>query len=196
MLRAISVAALAVALSASSASAMDWGDFYAKVFGGVTAPNTLDFYGNPYDVDPGSMFGGAVGVVVHDGVSLELDVTHSAADLTGFTPGTVYSTGTTIMANVVLNLPVGDMLDLYGGAGLGGVYGTYKESGSPEVHGWAAAGQVFGGVSVRASENISVFGEVRHQAAFSDVPLVPLVVPPDSMQFARTAVLFGLKVSN
>jgi opacity protein-like surface antigen len=57
-------------------------------------------------------------------------------------------------------------------------------------YGYGAGGQVFAGLSMNVADNVSVFGEVRYQGAFSTIDADGWEV-----DFSRTAVLAGLKFS-
>jgi opacity protein-like surface antigen len=175
----------------------DWGGFYAKVYGGATAPNVLLWGGDEYDVDQGWIGGAALGISLGNGLSIELDATASSALYTGQDN---YVNGATLMANAVFEVPVADMLGVYGGIGVGGVFVEYNaEITDPAftATGTALGGQILVGVSFDLTDNVSVFGEARYQSAFGDVS-----VTDDGgygtydMGFARTAVLVGIKISN
>lgn len=168
---------------------------YGKLYGGVTLENTLGFGGDDYDLDPGYMLGAAVGVGTGiEGLSVELDVTGSLASYTGYDEslGAV-----TLMGNVVYTAGVSDMFKLYGGVGLGAVHLSYDNPlDINDADGTAAAGQAFAGVEAAVTENVSLLGEVRYQSAFSDVSITSDAPNTYDVEYSRTALLVGIKISN
>lgn len=171
--------------------------FYAKAYGGATAPNTLLWNGADYDVDQGWIGGAAAGVTLDSGLSFELDVTGSSALYTGEDN---FINGWTLMANAIYEAPIADTFGVYGGIGLGGVFVEYNADDTIPAYtatGSAWGGQIFAGVSFDLTENVSLFGEARYQTAFGDVSVTdsgPLGTY--DVGFARTAVLAGIRVSN
>lgn len=165
----------------------DDGSVYFKVYGGVTLENTLswsDGIEGDYDLDAGWLFGGAVGMdVFAPGLAVELDATYSHAEYSG--EGNDLN-GITVMADLVYTAPLTDALSAYFGAGLGVVGAQYQDF----DYGYGFGGQVFAGLSMNVTDNVSVFGEVRYQGAFDTIDADGFDV-----EFKRTAVLAGLKFS-
>lgn len=177
--------------------APDWGGFYAKVYGGVTADDVLAIDGGGGDIDfeilRGNMAGASLGVDTSiDGLSVELDATWSSGEYAG---GLGYMLDTvTLMGNVVFEAPLADTFGVYAGAGLGVVAVTYDFL-TGEGTGKGAAGQVFAGANLSLTENLSVFGELRYQAAFENVPIVATGFGNGDLEFARKAAVVGVKLS-
>lgn len=162
----------------------DDGSVYFKVYGGVVLENNLEWEGADYDLDAGWLFGGAVGMdVFAPGLAVELDATISSTEYSG--EGAELN-GITVMADLVYTAPVTDAVSAYFGAGLGVVGVQYNGNG----YGYGAGGQVFGGLSLAVANNVSLFGEVRYQSAFSTID-----ADGYDVEFNRTAVLAGLKFS-
>jgi opacity protein-like surface antigen len=115
------------------------------------------------------------------GLAVELDATVSSAS-----GGDVPLNGITVMADVVYTAPLTDAVSAYFGAGLGVVGVQFNDDG----YGYGAGGQVFAGLSADVTENVSLFGEVRYQGAFSTID-----ADGWDIDFSRTAVLAGLKFS-
>lgn len=199
MLRTATALAALLLASSPALAQEDWGEFYAKVYGGVTLPGPLVWDrglapGATFAVDRGWLAGGAVGVVTPiEGLSLELDVTRSTSLYTGF-PNSL--TGTTVMGNVVFTAPVAEMFSIYGGGGAGVVSVSYDNASlnALDSSGTSAAGQVFAGASLDLTSNFSIFGEARYQTAFGYVRATDSVTTYN-IGFSRTAFLGGIKVS-
>lgn len=160
-------------------------DLYFKIYGGVVAGSSLDWleYSDDYDFDPGWMVGGAVGVVVMPNLALELDINGTSTDDTY--DYTLSSLG--LFINAVLDVPVADTFTAYLGGGVGGVRLTYDNE-----SGMGAAGQIFAGLSVGVTDNVSLFGEVRYQAGFGPIDIDYY----GEIEYSRAAALIGLKFSN
>jgi len=175
----------------------DWGGFYAKVYGGVTADDVLAIDGGGGDQDfeilRGSMAGASIGLNTGiDGLSVEADATWSSGEYAG---GQGYTLDTvTLMGNVVFEAPLADTLGVYAGAGLGVVAVTYDFI-TGEGTGKGAAGQVFAGADLSLTDELSVFGELRYQAAFENVPIIAVGFGSGDLEFARKAAVVGLKLS-
>lgn len=179
---AVSAADLLVDEAAAPAAVSEAGTVYVKLFGGATLANTLEWDAVDYDVDAGWLLGAAIGTEVFaPGLSVELDITASHAIYTGYDTDL---NSVTAMANLVYTAPVADAVSVYIGAGAGVIGVQYVDY----DFGYGAGGQVFGGLSLDIADNVAVFGEVRHQAAFD-------IIDADGydMEFARTSVLAGLK---
>jgi len=179
------------------APASGWGGFYAKVYGGVTLADVLAIDPGTGDIDfdilqgglAGASFGIDTGVA---GLSVELDATWSSAEYAG---GLGYTLdAVTLMGNVVYEAPLADTVGVYAGAGVGIVAVTYDFL-TGEGTGQGAAGQVFVGADLNLTDNLSVFGELRYQAAFENVPFIAVGFGAGDIEFARKAALVGLKLS-
>lgn len=169
---------------AAPVTAQDWGSFYLKVYGGTTLESTLSWDGSDYDMEAGWLVGGAVGMEVFTpGLSIELDVTASKANYGDDT----FLSGSTVMADLVYTAALTDTFSAYLGAGLGIVGAQYEDY----DFGYGAGGQAFAGLSLDLTENVSVFGEARFQSAFDTIE-----ADGYDLEFSRTAVLAGIKLSN
>lgn len=183
---AVGQAAAADLIIAAPAPVVDeaGADLYFKIYGGVTATNSMwsdDDYDSEFD--PSWMVGGSVGVVVMPNLSLELDINGGSSD--DVADLTLSSLG--LFLNAVVEVPVGDTFAAYVGGGVGGVRLTYDGD-----SGMGAAGQVFAGVSVGVTDNVSLFGEVRYQAGFGPIDIDYW----GEVDYGRAAALVGLKFSN
>lgn len=177
------------------AMAEEWTDFYVKLYGGGTAED-VQFAGvQDWDLERGHFFGVALGVSTPvPGLSLEIDLTSSRAFYVGEQNALEATLG---MANAVYSLPVNESFSVYGGAGLGYAFvlddcitsDVYDSSGS------AAAGQVFIGAEVTVAEGLSFFGEARYQTALGRVTVTDNLPDTYGVDYARTALLAGIKIS-
>ncbi|HQZ12244.1 MAG TPA: outer membrane beta-barrel protein [Devosia sp.] len=163
-----------------SALAQDLGNPYLKVYGGVTAPNSLAWGETTYPLEPGWLVGGAIGLEVIPGLSVELDATFSAALYVG---ETLTHDAATLFANLVYSLPIDDAFSAYFGAGVG-VVGIRYDTESAATLG----GQVFAGLGYEVADNVTLFGEARYQTAFSRLTLWD-----ESVEHNRASLLLGLK---
>ncbi|WP_421758800.1 outer membrane beta-barrel protein [Devosia sp.] len=165
----------------------DDGSVYFKVYGGAVLEDSISIYSDDYDLDAGWLFGGAVGMdVFAPGLAVELDATVSSSDINGSFLDGVQVNGVTVMADLVYTAPLTDAVSAYFGAGLG-VVGVQVDG---DDFGYGAGGQVFAGLSLAVADNVSLFGEVRYQGAFSTID-----ADGWDVDFSRTAVLAGLKFS-
>jgi opacity protein-like surface antigen len=167
---------------------------YVKAYGGYVPSQDLTFVGDDDHMDAGWLLGGAIGVQVMDGIAVELDGTYSTAAFEGSDFEGIHAA--TAMVNVVLTGPLSDQIAVYGGVGLGGI-GTQYYSNPDSEWGYGLGGQVFAGVSFAATENVSIFGEARYQAAFDTITMdhnVPNNVHTDDVDFARYSLLAGVKL--
>lgn len=157
---------------------------YLKVFGGATLSNALEHNNVDLDLDAGWMIGAAIGTeVLAPGVSVELDATASHALYTGYN---TEQNSVALMANFVYTVPVSDMISAYAGAGVGAIGVQFEDS----DYSIGAGGQVLAGLNLNVTEDIALFGEVRHQGAFSN-----LDIDGSSVEHARTSLMAGLKLS-
>lgn len=196
MKKLASIAAIAVLAGTAGAQAMDWGQFYAKLYGGYTASeDSLAWGAATYPIDAGGILGGSIGLFTGiDGLSVEFDITGASADYTGY--DTSYD-ALTVMGNVVFTAPVADRFSVYGGVGAGAVLLSYNSSVPADAaSGTGFGGQAFAGVSFGLTDNFSIFGEARYQAA------APISVTDGGtygtydMDYHHTSILAGIKISN
>lgn len=176
------------------AMAEEWTDFYVKFHGGGTAEDSQFAGFGTWDVQKGHFFGASLGVATPvPGLSVELDMSHSRANYAGDTNALV---ATLAMANVVYSLPVAGSFGVYGGLGLGYAH-VIDDCLTDDVYdasGYGAAAQVFAGGEVSLVEAVSVFGEFRYQSALDRVSATSDGEGTFGVDYARTALLVGLKV--
>ncbi len=173
------------------------GGFYAKLFAGGTLSGNLFYRDTDYDTDAGWIAGAALGFEPGiEGLSFELDATTGSTVYTGFDATLA---GTTLMGNVVYTVGA-DAFEIYGGAGVGGVFVSYDtdEGDGTEFDGDGLGGafQVFAGAGFNITENINLFAEARYQGGFSDVVITNNNDEDVDVEWNRTAILVGLKFSN
>ena len=189
-LTASALVALAAAGASTGANAMD--GVYVQAFGGA-ALSSLITWGDPtpyqdYVLDPGSAFGASIGMATGmDGVSVELDFLHTSRISEG--DSDYFLETNSLMVNGKYTFGVSDMIDLYAGAGVGGINIHYDYSGNP-YDGWGLGYQVLAGVEAKVTDTFSIIGEIRHQDAFS---LVASDVSPYTHRAPVNAVLIGIK---
>lgn len=175
-------------------------NIYVLLYGGLAAGGTMNWYdgGDPdgyLDLDHGWAFGGALGVQTPiDGVSIEGDLFHTyrgeVADDDDVDGPSESASTTSLMANLKYTAHLNDMFDLYGGAGIGGIYLSYDDEGDLYT-GWGLGYQVMVGVSAQVADHFSVFGELRYQSTFNPID----VGDGYSIDAPVAAALVGLKIS-
>jgi opacity protein-like surface antigen len=187
------LAALLVSLP-GVAMAEDWSNFYVKIYGGGTAEDALFAGVQEWDLQQGSLMGAALGIATPvPGLSLELDVTSSAANYVGDQNALL---ATLVTANAVYSIPVSANFSLYGGAGLGYAYVLDEciDFDAWDADGTAIGGQVFIGADMMIADRVSVFAEFRHQAALGRVE-VEDQSDIFGVDYRRNTILAGLKIS-
>ncbi len=165
---------------------------YFQILGGVTLGGEYEYsLGSSYDLDAGYALAGTLGVVVVDGLSVELDVLHTYR--TNSATDNVHIATTSVMGNVKYTVELNDMFNLYGAVGLGLIAVDEIEDAPPEVDDGSALGyQVIVGASADVAENIAVLAEFRYQNAFDGVELSNSGVYID---VPTAAVLVGAKLA-
>lgn len=195
MLKSTLLALFVAAALPGAAMAGEWTDLYFKFYGGGTAEDEQFAGVQKWDLLNGHFLGASVGLSTPiEGLSVELDVSHSRAYYIGKQNALE---ATLAMANVVYSLPVGEQFSVYGGAGLGFGY-VLDDCIVSDVYdsdGYTAAGQVFAGAEMKLFDHVSLFGEARYQSALDRVTVTDNVPDTYGVDYARLAVLFGLKVS-
>ncbi len=186
-LTSTALVALAAAGFSTAASAMD--GVYMQVFGGAALTSDMEWDDTTtYSIENGSAFGGSIGMATGmDGVTVELDFLHTNRLSEG---DPLYPVSTnTLMVNGKYTVGLSDMFDIYFGAGIGG-FNLHYDSNGTIYDGWALGYQVLAGVEAKVSDQFSIIGEIRHQDAFSPVP----VTGGYTLDSSINAVLVGLKV--
>jgi opacity protein-like surface antigen len=169
--------------------------FYVLLYGGVAFRNNVDISGSDYEYGPGPAIGAAVGVNIVEPFSVELDLFHTHRaffDDPDLDWEDTIST-TSLMVNGKVTLALTDTFDVYAGAGVGGIWLNYTYYGDSSS-GVGAGYQFMVGASANVTENIAIFGELRHQNSFS-----PIAISGDNgdydVQAPVNAALVGVKLS-
>ena len=166
--------------------------FYANVLGGVALGGIVDhnFDGggdHDHDLEGGMSFSAAVGYQFDNGLGVEVDLFHTSRDEDGYDYGLAT---TSLMAGVRYTVDLTDMISVYGGVGVGGIWTNdliYEDKTTGLGY------QLKAGVEVAVTENLALVGEYRYQDAFADMP------GEEYADFANRApvhaVMAGLKLS-
>ena len=152
----------ALLLVTSPAFAEDWGNFYAEVYGGAHTSGTSTYTtggAGPFTsaLDAGAAFGAAVGVGTPvPGLTLELDLMRTMSQYTGF-PGSALDT-TTLMVNAEYTIPLNELFEVYGAAGVGAYYLFYNQILAPvgTSAGFGVGVHVAVGGRVNVTENVAL----------------------------------------
>ena len=191
--------ALVGAFSAASASAADliiedtyvsesstsFTGFYLEVCGGVTLEADSTYDAGSYPMDMGPAVGVALGMQTPvEGLAVELDLMYAGADYTGYDYG-VYDVA--LMANAVYTVPLNDMFELYGQAGVGIVNVTYDS----DYSGLGAGFNVAVGGRVEIIQGLKAFTEFKYTSTFSDVDVDD---GNDAIGYPLGTVLVGLRM--
>lgn len=170
---------------------------YFQLLGGAALQADAELYvangdvlNNILPLDTGYAIAGTVGVGIWEGLSVEADVLYSSRNLSD-EDDYPFST-LSLMANLKYTLPLGDMLSIYGAAGVG-VIDIGEGPGSDAFHYDGAGYQLIAGVSADFTDNISGVLEYRYQNTFDVAPredddYYGYIVPV-------SAVMAGLKFS-
>ena len=149
-----------------------WG-VYVQGYGGVVTQTTATFVETFFDgfhesffdtLSHGPTFGASIGVTTPvDGLSVGIDVMHTHADFTDFSPDFPASLDTlSVMGTVEGAYHLTPQFDLYASGGLGAMAVHYSD---PDVatDGVTPAYQVAVGLRAKVTDNLSVFTELKHQ---------------------------------
>lgn len=190
MSKMLSVAAAMLVLAPSAASAMDWGSFYAEVYGGWQLPGTSDYYNSPtyYDMDAGTTAGISFGVAATDNVDVGVDFMSTGATYVG---QTYTLSSLSAMGTVEVSMPVADMFEIYGGAGAGIIRLAFDDGPADHREGYGFGFQASAGARAHVTDNLSLFTEVKYQDSFGRIQLSD----GELAHQATTHVLVGLRVS-
>lgn len=100
---------------------------------------------------------------------------------------------TSVMLAAKYAMPVSDMLEIYAGGGLGGLY--YADIDNPGEEpwseGWGIGYELKAGAAAKITENIRLVGEFRYIDSFGPIQSVD---PDDSDQMPTSAILVGINV--
>lgn len=188
-MKKIALAAAALLATVASAQAADPG-FYVQFLGGASLPGVLEYdRDGEFDMDAGRALSGAVGYTVMDGLSLELDVLHSARTMSKYD----YDVATTsLMGNVKYTVSLNDTFSVYGAVGVGYIFTEETDNFiDVDYDGDGFGYQLIAGVGAAVTETVTVIGEYRHQNTFdgsysSDYD--------DSISVPTNALLVGVKI--
>ena len=194
MLRVVTLSAAAVLANVVAAQAGDRPEIYAQfLYGGSLTglqEAVIQNVALSYNLSSAFAAAGSVGVVVTDGISVELDVFHTSQDLTDLDG--YWWTTSSLMAKVKYTLDLNEDVAIYGALGAGMIYGADHYPGI-DFHYSGAGFQVTLGGSVDVVDNLAFVGEVRYQDGFE--PLQWEKNPTDTRHAPVAAVLVGLKAS-
>ena len=178
------ILAVLLTMIATAAPAQDWS---VDVYGGISLERTVIWDGDSYDIDQGNAFGLTV---YHNsllsGFSVGADLMGTRALYIGY-PGEYVET-LSLMAVIRKEFPLGTAAGAYVSGGLGLIENTFDDNGidySEVVPG----AQVAVGVRTPVGQNVSVFGEVKHQVGLDDAYLEGQDV---EQSYAAANVLVGL----
>jgi opacity protein-like surface antigen len=141
---------------------------YFQLLGGFVQDLQITYYNggevsSEYDTDFGYSFAATAGVVVVEGLSIEADVLYTSRDY-AYNDTDSYST-LSLMANAKYTVQLNDTFSVYGGVGLGYIWGTDDwSSGSASYDGFGY--QVIAGLGAKLTDNITAVAEYRFQDTF------------------------------
>lgn len=142
--------------------------FYFEVYGGATLEGNSTYDGTDYDMDAAAAFGASFGMMSPvPGLAFELDVMKSGGNYDGSDYGIEnYS----VMVDAEYSVPLNDMFEVYGSAGVGFVYGVYDAADYDDYYSGTGFGyQVAVGARAHVTDGISVFSELKYQNTFSAI---------------------------
>lgn len=168
---------VAVALMAlpGSVVANDWGRFYGEIYGGGHIPGTstftdIDTSQYSYDMDAGGSFGASMGILTPvPGLAFELDIMKVISTYADSAALEAYLDTLSVMVNVEYGAPVGDMFELYGAVGVGGIEVDYENNTPFQADGWGWGYQLALGARANVSESVAISAEYKHQATAGDI---------------------------
>lgn len=166
---------------------------YVQFLGGAALGTDYTFYnagvGSDNATDLGWALGGTVGIVVTDGLSVELDTLYTHRNLSDFDDSDMASLS--LMGNLKYSFALDDTFSVYGAAGLGYIkYFNTFEGADGEFSGFGY--QLIAGVGADVADGVTLLGELRYQNTFgnagydTDASDYEVSVP-------TTAVLGGVK---
>lgn len=181
------IVATAAILLPGAALAEDWGKFYAEVYGGAALGTDSTYSGTSYDMDATWAAGAAFGVDMGNGFSLGVDVMKTGdANYTGYDASlSTFS----VMAEGEYALALNDTFAVYGSLGLGAINVAYAGSDTDDA--WGAGYSAAVGVRANVTENMALFGELKHQDTFSAVELFG----NDEVSAPTNTALVGVRLS-
>ena len=143
--------------------------FYFQVYGGATLEGSSNYGGgSDDDMDLGAAFGASFGMMSPvPGLAFELDLMKSGGNYDGYDYGIEnYS----VMVDAEYSVPLNDMFEVYGAAGVGIIYGVYDEADYDDYYSGSGFGyQVAIGARAHVTDGMSLFGELKYQNTFSAI---------------------------
>jgi opacity protein-like surface antigen len=180
------IVATAAILLPGATLAEDWTKFYAEVYGGASLGTDTQYNGADYAMDPTWAAGAAFGVDFGNGFSLGVDLmkTGDAQYQTESATLTTFS----VMAEGEYALALNDTFSVYGSLGLGAINVAVNGMGSDDA--WGAGYSAAVGVRADITENLALFGELKHQDTFDTVELFG-----DEVGAPTNTALVGVRLS-
>ena len=194
------------------------GGRYFGVFGGLNTLDDLDVSGAGLsataETDDGTVFGAAFGTAIHGGTGMytrfEIEGSYrsndlESVDLLGLSGGDGDLTALGVHLNGYLGIPLGRMVTVYGGAGIGvsklDADVSIGGANFDETISGSFSYQFIAGLEFALSPNVSVYGEYRYYKASSDFGFDALEslgdsvgVDIDSYDYEANSFLIGLRL--
>lgn len=168
-------------------------DVYIQLLGGIEIGTDYVFNDGGTDFDnelnAGPALAATLGVVVYDGLSLELDGFYTHRIWTDFDDS--FNASASIMGNLKYTVDL-DAVSLYGAVGVGYIHywDEFNGGGVGEFGGFGY--QLIGGVGYDISDDITVIGEVRYQNTFSPAEYIT-EDDPFTIDVPTVSLLAGVK---
>jgi len=154
-------------------------------FGGILNHNSEGIVDHTHDLSTGYALAAVLGYEVVDNLSIELDgmITSRGIDESEYFLNTA-----SLMAGLRYTLEVTDGFSVYAGAAVGGIWSNDEM--------WEGRSSGFGyqlkvGAAVEVAERVSLVGELRYQAPFTE--LLFSDDPDEGNSFGTAAALVGIK---
>jgi opacity protein-like surface antigen len=180
--------------AASPVASSGWGEFYVEVYGGLTLEGTVSVDGVDADINSGTAFGASLGMMSPiEGLSFELDVMKAGGgEYVDY--GEEFQTTYSLMVGAEYAVPVGDMFEIYGAAGVGVIKSVYTGYGL-DYDAVGAGYQVALGARAKVTEGLAIFGEVKYQNSFEPIDIYDGSFYTYADQYPNVNVLVGLRLS-
>jgi opacity protein-like surface antigen len=179
--------------AASPMTSTGWNQFYIEVYGGLTLEGAVSVFGVDEDINSGTAFGASVGMMSPiEGLSFELDVMKAGGgEYVDYSQE--FQTTYSLMVDAEYAVPVGDMFEIYGAAGVGVIKSVYTGYGL-DYDAVGAGYQVALGARAKVTEGLAIFGEVKYQNSFEPIDISDGSTSyPD--QYPNVNALVGLRLS-
>jgi opacity protein-like surface antigen len=159
------------------------------------APADEPLFSSLFTTSSGPAFGASFGATTPiDGLSLGVDIMHTHSQIVDFSEESLDTLS--LMGTVEGAYRLSDRFDLYATGGLGATNIAVTDDADPTLHseGWAPAYEVAAGIRVKATDNVSVFSELKHQDLFTAAPL-PFDGEEEFTLVGTTSLLAGVRFS-